>query len=81
MPKLNHQSIVYPTARSEYHITTPTGVISNVFEDRALALERFSNYPSSWKLIEVIFTKIDITPADHDVTAPMQLHMTQVLVG
>lgn len=81
MAKLKHEPVVYPTARSEYHITTPTGVISGIHEDKVRALEIFKGRPSSWKLIEVTLTKVDITPELHDLTAPLQLHMSQVLVG
>lgn len=75
MAKLKHKPVVYPTARSEFHITTPTGVISAIFEDRELALTRFAKCPSSWRLIEVTLLKNDVTPADHDKTAPMQLRI------
>ena len=81
MPRSTRKPIVYPTRRSEYRITTPTGTISSIYEDKELAIERFKRSPASWRLIELVVYNIDITPADHDVTAPLQLHMSHVLVG
>lgn len=62
MPKLKHKKIVYPIEHSEYHITTPTGVISGIFEDKELALLRFTGRPESWRLLEVTVIKRDVTP-------------------
>lgn len=80
MPRYTPKPVLYPSEKSEYHITTPSGIVSCIFEDKDLALKRFAKCPPDWKLLEVTLSKTDVTPEDHDRTAPLQLCMSQAVI-
>lgn len=68
----------YPQTYEQWAITTPSGIMSKVFDDEKLALERFKDCDPDWKLVKLTVMREDVTPEDHK--GVMQLHMSQAII-
>lgn len=63
MARYQPKDIQYPLIKTEYHIVTPAGVTSCIFDDLKLASARLKKCPATWQIIKVQSIAQPIAPA------------------